>query len=175
MQKAILDIVAFYKVNTKKPAKTLGLRQRQQEGKADWYFCTFCGEGFDNEFAWSQHEQDYHLHLSSWTCMLTGPFAITPDGPRCAFCGECAPTSQHLTEQHNYLACCGHSEEERKFYVKDRFIRHVTEIHACEQPYLQGLDQWERQGHSMPGLWRCGICLHAGFFQSARHSHIPNH
>ncbi|RDW79428.1 hypothetical protein BP6252_04066 [Coleophoma cylindrospora] len=124
------------------------------------YQCTFCGEGFSKSYDWQRHEQSLHLPMERWVCSPTGPLMTWPqdeDSPRCLFCQERSPTTEHLAT-HDAEACLERPAAERTFSRKDHLRQHLKKYHGCLNPSSLDwlLDSWKVENPNFRS--RCGFC-----------------
>ncbi|KAF2711495.1 hypothetical protein K504DRAFT_465244 [Pleomassaria siparia CBS 279.74] len=156
----------------REPTRTVNQRIVRPSDLAKRYQCTFCTSDFAQKFDWRRHEESVHFPQTQWTCMPDGPIYTSEDGPRCVFCEELNPDSEHL-ETHNYNGCLTTSLSDRIFLRKDKLRQHLTQVHRCRQFPKKFLDWCQPIKRNVTPT--CGLCGMILADWATRVDHISSH
>ncbi|KAF4998433.1 hypothetical protein FGRMN_3169 [Fusarium graminum] len=155
---------------------------RPQAKKFVAFQCTFCRQSFKKKYDWVRHERSIHLPgLDSWICALPVTqdqsllvWRMSEDGPQCLFCGEPAPSDEHI-QAHEFDTCAERPVSERKFTRKDHLWQHLHKFHGCRKwdgwkPDLSLLQHRQDTIRS-----KCGFCQVMMDGWGERTDHIAGH
>ena len=106
--------------------------------------------------------------------MLNGATEDTPQGIKCAFCGELDPSEGHLST-HNVEICRPGSSGPFSCQTYDEMVDHLYKAHH--------VDNWRTLDRLVPKLkdtvnkqaWSCGFCVISLASFADRLSHIASH
>ncbi|KAH7245813.1 hypothetical protein BKA59DRAFT_476351 [Fusarium tricinctum] len=161
-------------------SRTTSSRSRAKRFVA--FQCTFCQQSFKKKYDWVRHERSIHLPgLDSWICALPVTpdqsflvWRMSKDGPQCLFCGQDAPSDEHI-QAHEFDTCAERPVSERKFTRKDHLWQHLHKFHGCRKwdgwkPDLSLLQHRQDTVRS-----KCGFCQVTTESWGERTDHIAAH
>jgi hypothetical protein len=161
-------------------SRTTSSRSRTKKFVA--FQCTFCRQSFKKKYDWVRHERSIHLPgLDSWICALPVTpdqsflvWRMSEDGPQCLFCGQDAPSDEHI-QAHEFETCAERPVSERKFTRKDHLWQHLHKFHGCRKwdgwkPDLSLLQHRQDTVRS-----KCGFCQVPMENWGERTDHIAAH
>jgi len=99
-------------------------------------------------------------------------------GPKCCFCDCLSPSSEHLTNEHNYLPCSLRHTTKRRYFSERAIIHHLEKVHSAKihsDRLSEQLRNWKQLEPLGFGLWRCRICLRPGITIVQLLQHIHKH
>ena len=106
------------------------LRASQETKKSTVpYSCTFCDSQstFKSKNEWKRHERS-HVPQTEYTCLPDGAVIPSDDGSFvCAICGFSEPRADHMIKHRMHL-CLYKSLEDRTYYRKDKFAKHLRSV-----------------------------------------------
>ncbi|KJZ75783.1 hypothetical protein HIM_04940 [Hirsutella minnesotensis 3608] len=111
-----------------------------QNAKSRTFTCRYCSRSFSKKYDWLRHERSLHAPGDvSWICGIPlhanqsfQVWRLGHDQPECVFCGEVAPTEEHL-QSHEFESCSKRAVQDRSFSRKDHMWQHLFKFHGCRK------------------------------------------
>ncbi|ORX99488.1 hypothetical protein BCR34DRAFT_576568 [Clohesyomyces aquaticus] len=124
---------------------SVGSVKGPNECQSPW-FCTFCGHKMKSRYEWIRHEESVHVPRATWVCCSVelSPAHIVSNSGRgesdCVFgiAGNNCPCPSEIPLSklyHRWYSCIHKPEEERTFFRRDQFIRHLHNYHLAKQKH----------------------------------------